>query len=353
MASEVNDHEVLTLARQVRQSFEDHRRVIIRGGGSKSFLGHIEPDAEPLDVAPCRGIISYEPEELVIRVRCGTPLAEVQQVLAGEGQMLAFEPPGFGENATIGGTVSSGIAGPRRPWAGTVRDFVLGASLVTGDGRIVEFGGQVMKNVAGYDVSRLVIGAMGTLGIVTDVSMKVLPCPGTEVTLQQKRTVREALDFTVSLSASPMPVSATCFHDDCLSIRLSGSESSVRQAAKKIGGEETDNALWAQVANHEFEPLSKASEVWRVSVPPASPVLLDEASVIEWGGGQRWVVDPDFNPRDRLGQYDGHVTLFRRGKSGEPAFHPLTPGVLVIHRGLKSRFDPGGILNPGRLYEGL
>lgn len=353
MAEALTNPAVSALAETIAGAFHDRQPMVVRGGGSKSFLGHIEADAAVLDTRSVRGIVSYEPRELVLRVRAGTPLAEVKQVLADEGQMLPFEPPDFGGAATIGGMVSAGIAGPRRPWVGAVRDFVLGVGLITGDGRVLEFGGQVMKNVAGYDVSRLVTGAMGTLGVITDVSMKVLPRPSMELTVCQERTVKAALDKTLALGATAMPLSATCYIDGQLYLRFSGSESAVRQAVTKAGGEAVDNEIWEQVAHHQLKPLSDDHDVWRVSTSPASGVLLEEASVIEWGGGQRWLVAPDFNPRDILAEGGGHATLFRTGRSREPAFHPLAPGIRAIHQGLKHCFDPGGVLNPGRMYEGL
>lgn len=353
MVKEAAHSEVSALADTITRAFRDNRPLVVRGGGSKSFLGFIDADVEILDTRSVSGIVSYEPRELIMHVRAGTPLEEAKQVLADQGQMFPFEPPDFGGAATIGGMVGAGIAGPRRPWAGAVRDFVLGVGLITGDGRILEFGGQVMKNVAGYDVSRLVTGAMGTLGVITDVSMKVLPRPAMELTVCQERTVDAALDKTLALSATAMPLSGTCYMDGRLYLRFSGSESAVRQAVTKAGGEAVDNEIWEQVANHQLKPLCDEHDVWRVSTPPASSVLLEEASVIEWGGGQRWLVAPDFNPRDTLAEGDGHATLFRAGSSREPAFQPLAPGIRAIHQGLKHCFDPGGVLNPGRMYQGL
>lgn len=332
----------------VKDACAHDRRLNITGGNSKEFLGCIDPDAEILDTRGVSGIVSYEPEELVIRARGGTLLEEVESALAASGQMLPFEPPRFGGQPTLGGAVATGIAGPRRPWAGAVRDFVLGMEVVTGDGRHVSFGGQVMKNVAGYDIARLATGAMGTLGVIVEVSLKVLPRPATETTVVLDSTVAEANATVLTLGSKPLPLSGTCYHDGRLYIRLSGSESAVNQAVRVIGGDQTDNAIWSQVANHELPVLASARELWRVSVPPASEALLDEAAVVEWGGGQRWIVDPPFDPRQGL---EGHATLYRGGVPGVSVFHPLPPLLAKIHRGIKSRFDPRGLLNPGRMYE--
>lgn len=341
------------LMEEIRSCVETGRGIRIAAGGSKGFLGERQPaDLHELDVSGHQGVISYEPKELVLRARAGTPLAELRQLLASEGQLLGFEPPDFGEPATLGGAVAAGTSGPRRPWAGAVRDFVLGAGLITGQGEHLKFGGQVMKNVAGFDVSRLLCGAMGTLGVITDVSLKVLPAPKAETTLVREMSVADAHRAMIAVSNTAMPVSATCYANGRLSVRLSGSEAGVKVAAEKLGGDIVGNEFWDEVANLRIEALAVATRLWRLSVPRTSTALLGESQVIEWGGALRWLADPQADPRQALDE--GHATLYRAPKEDQvPRFTPLTGVLLRLHHRLKQTFDPAGIMNPGRLYRDL
>lgn len=333
--------------------------VDIVGGGSKRFLGHPPgPDQEPLDVSSHAGIISYEPRELVLRARAGTRIDELNATLAGQGQMLGFEPPDYDGAATLGGTIAAAAAGPRRPWYGAPRDFVLGVGLVTGAGKQLAFGGQVMKNVAGFDVSRLVVGSMGTLGVVTDISLKVLPAPAAEITVVRECNVEDAHRTMLSLSGRASPLSGACHVDDLLYLRFSGSEHAIRSAAAAIGGDEVSAletaeaaGLWRSIANLSHTRLREARELWRVAVPATSTTWLAECTVLDWGGGLRWIADPDFDPRAGLVQ--GHATLVKSERSDVPRFQPLAGELHRIHRALKREFDPARILNPGRLYEDL
>ncbi len=339
----------------------------IRGGGSKDFFG--EPaQGELLDTRGLAGIRSYEPSELVVTVGAGTPLAQLEATLAEQGQCLAFEPPHFGGDATVGGMVAAGLSGPSRASVGAVRDFILGLSIVNGQGELLSFGGQVMKNVAGYDVSRLMAGALGTLGLIVEVSLKVLPRAPAEATLKFELPQDEALRRLNAWGGQPLPLNASCWVQDAgvptLYLRLRGAQAAVEAACRSLGGERQDNALvpgdWLLCRDQRLPWFGDrvGQDLWRLSVPQTAPVLdLPEAPLVEWHGGQRWVAaEPGDGERlRRIAQAaGGHATLFRAsaGSAGVPRLHPLQPPLDRIHRELKKSFDPAGILNPGRLYPG-
>ena len=348
-----------SLQEQVRAALKNQTPFAIEGCGSKSFYGYPpSPDLNRLDVSAHRGVIDYAPAELVLHARAGTRLSEINQLLSDNNQLLPFEPPDFDGSATIGGLIASGLSGPRRPFAGSARDFVLGVTLLTGSGEILEFGGQVMKNVAGYDVSRLLTGSLGTLGVILDVSLKVLPAPEVEIT---RSIVVSRQEFQARLQSMQrsMPLSAAAYQDGCLKVRLSGSEVAVSAAGQTIGGEDADNAYWGEL--NTLECFTGVKNLWRVSVAPASQLFLggadDGAAVIDWGGGIRWLADPEFNPRKKLAGEDGHATLMKYDKesllSGVDIFQPLPELLLGIHKKLKQQFDPTGIFNPGRMYRDI
>ncbi len=330
----------------------------IRGGGSKDWYGQ-SLQGEVLDTRDHTGIIAYDPTELVITARCGTPLAEIEAALAERKQMLAFEPPHFGADSTIGGVVAAGLSGPRRQAVGAVRDFVLGATLMDGKGELLRFGGQVMKNVAGYDVSRLLAGSLGTLGLITEVSLKVLPQPFCETTLRFAMRKTEAIEQLNRWGGQPLPISASAWHGGLLIVRLSGAEAAVKAAVQKMGGEQVSNAnaFWTGVrdqTNEFFAATSGPASLWRLSLPSVTPPLvLEGEQLIEWGGGQRWLrTDLDAATiRSAAEQVGGHATLFRSADKSAGVFHPLAPAVAAIHRNLKNAFDPSGIFNPGRMYK--
>jgi glycolate oxidase FAD binding subunit len=272
--------------------------------------------------------------------------------------MLAFEPPYFGPDATVGGMVASGLSGPRRQHVGAVRDFVLGAALMDGKGEVLHFGGQVMKNVAGYDVSRLLAGSLGTLGLIVEVSMKVLPKPFCETTLRFEMGKTDAIRRLNEWGGQPLPISASAWHSGVLIVRLSGAEAAIEMAKQKLGGEEVvADAIWAglrEQTNDYFTSMAPETRLWRLSVPSFIPPLaLPGEQLIEWGGAQRWLkTDIDAATiRKTAGQVGGHATLFRGGDKKVGVFHPLAPAVARIHRNLKAAFDPAGIFNPGRMYE--
>jgi glycolate oxidase FAD binding subunit len=345
---------------RVQQAIEECSPIEIRGGNSKRFYGR-EVMATPLDVAGHSGIISYEPTELVVTVRAGTPLAELEAVLAEQGQMLPFEPPAFDDAATIGGTIACNLSGPRRPYAGAARDFVLGARILNGKGEILHFGGEVMKNVAGYDLSRLMAGAMGTLGILLDVSLKVLPRPEVEITLVHSGlNAEEALQQCHAFGRQPLPVSAIAFCREQLSLRLSGTRRGVEAAVDVIGGEQISqdesDAFWQAIKNHKHDFFSDERPLWRLSLPATTPPLPCDSEVLyEWGGVQRWIHSE--KPAEAIfalvKEYGGHATAYRRQADREQVFQPLDDGLRKLHHNLKRATDPHGILNPGRLYAGL
>ncbi len=348
---------ILQFADAIRSAAEDRRPLRIRGGGSKDFYGN--PAAgEDFDVTGHRGIVAYEPTELVITARAGTPLAEIENTMREQGQMLGFEPPHFGGGATLGGCIAAGLSGPRRAAAGAARDFVLGLRLLDGRGTDLRFGGQVMKNVAGYDVSRLLSGSLGTLGVILEVSLKALPLPRAEITLCCEQPRIDAIELMNGWAGQPLPVTAICHVEKRLYLRLSGAESAVKAAAKKIGGEAIPDAagFWRDVRDHRDLFFSGDGPVWRLSLASTAPEIdLPGHQMIEWGGALRWLkTDADADSvREAARRAGGHATLFRRGNHGTGAFHPLPEALMRLHRRVKQAMDPAGIFNPGRLYPDL
>jgi glycolate oxidase FAD binding subunit len=337
---------------RIRAAANDRKPLRIRAGGSKDFYG-ASLAGDILDVCAYSGIIDYEPRELVLTVRAGTPLEEIERALAAERQMLAFEPPHFGRGATIGGSVASGLSGPRRPYAGAVRDFVLGARILDGKGQDLKFGGRVIKNVAGYDLSRLMTGAMGTLGVLLDISFKVLPLPAAEITLRFELDEIRAIEVMNRWAGQPLPLSATAWREGALMVRLSGAAAGVAAARQKIGGEEIagGETFWRDLRN-QHAAFFQAPVLWRLSVPSTTPPLgFGSQQWMEWGGALRWLAaDTDANAlREKINAAGGHATLFRGGDRSAGVFHPLSKGLTQIHRRLKEAFDPAGILNPGRM----
>jgi len=281
------------LRERIRDAAARGAPLRLHGGGSKDFYGGAAR-GEPLDTREYAGIVEYEPTELVATARCGTPLAELEALLAERGQMLPFEPPHFGADATLGGCVAAGLSGPRRPAAGAVRDFVLGARLLDGRANEVAFGGRVMKNVAGYDVARLLAGSLGTLGIILEVSLKVLPRPAAETTLRLALGERQALAALNRWAGQPLPVSASAWREGELHLRLSGAPAALKAAAAQIGGEalapDAAASFWEGVREQTHAYFAGEAPLWRVSVPSHAPRLaLAGDTLIEWGGALRWL----------------------------------------------------------------
>ncbi len=341
----------------VQQAYESGTALRIVGSNTKAFYGRPRAAGQELSTSAHKGIVSYDPTELVVTARSGTRLSELENVLAEQNQMLAFEPPHFGDAATLGGTIACGFSGPRRPYTGSARDFVLGIRCLTGRGEHLQFGGQVMKNVAGYDVSRLMTGALGTLGIITEVSLKVLPTHETEVTLSFEMDQASAIDRMNELAGQAVPLSAGCWSDGIMRLRLSGTHQGVNAAQGKFGGEidRLGSEFWLQLREHTLPFFNDKAPLWRLSVPPASKAIdLEKDVLVDWSGAQRWIcINADADTiRSSVNQMGGHATCFRHGNS-EDVFHPLPDALMRLHRNLKQSFDPKGILNRGRMYEEL
>ena len=343
----------------IRRAAARHAPVRVRGGGTKDFYGD-KLTGDVLDVTPVAGIVDYEPTELVITARAGTPLETVETAMRDAGQMLAFEPPRFAAGGTLGGAIASGLSGPRRPYAGAARDLVLGVKVVDGTGRARAVGGRVMKNVAGFDVSRLMTGAMGTLGVITEVSLKCLPRPRSESTRRFAVSADESIRMVNAWGGQPHPLSATCFYQGALFVRLSGAPSAVASAGAKLGGDEVGDAeaTWTSVRDHRHAFFTAASAartpLWRLSVGSTAPYTdLGGEQLIEWGGALRWLAATPRTDAAKVrafaSAHGGHATLFRAAEKPADVFMPMPPVLAGLHKRLKSTFDPHGILNPGRM----
>lgn len=408
-ASNAGEDRIDALVDRVREAAAKRTPLFVRGGSTKNWYGH-RTDGAVLDPRIHAGVVDYEPSELVLVARAGTPLADVEALLASHGQMLAFEPPRFAvradapvdargaavsgnaastfvartsvaadRRATIGGCVAAGLSGPRRAAVGAVRDFVLGVRMIDGRGRDLSFGGRVMKNVAGYDVSRALAGSLGILGVVTEVALKVLPRPAQTV------TVRFALDEAAALiemntwASLPIAISATAWRAPTgeststkgrLLVRIEGSEAAVQSSIRRIGGlaiEPADaDAAWLAIREQTdafFEMRPVDVPLWRVSLPSSAPPLDAEVlgfndQLIEWGGALRWIAsDVDASMlRRRVAALGGHATLWRASderKARDGVFTPLSATSMEIHRRLKAELDPDRLFNRGRLYPDL
>jgi glycolate oxidase FAD binding subunit len=345
---------------QIRTAAATKTPLAIRGGGTKDFYGGAIA-GDVLDATAYAGVVDYDPTELVITARAGTRLTDVLGALRASSQMLPCEPPGFGAHATLGGAVAAGLSGPRRPYAGAMRDIVLGVRIIDGRGEDLAFGGRVMKNVAGFDLSRLMTGALGTLGLLTEISLKCVPSHKAESTRVLECGVDDAIRITNEWCGKPLPVSATCHRAGRLAVRLSGAAPAVEAAAKQIGGAElpAGEAFWegTREQTNEFFMVARATgmPLWRVSVKGSAPYMdLGGEQLIEWSGALRWLAAGEGADPARIRAFaqghGGHATLFRAADKSVGAFHPLPATLHALHRRLKSVFDPAGILNRGRLY---
>lgn len=340
------------LLEQVKQARENATPLRIQGGNTKAFLGR-EVAGEILDTRVHRGIVSYDPTELVISVRAGTLLSELFAALDAAGQMLPCEPPSFGEGATVGGMIAAGLSGPRRPWSGSVRDFVLGTRVISGLGTHLRFGGEVMKNVAGYDLSRLMVGSYGCLGVLTEVSLKVLPKPRQCLSISLDIDCARALENLAQWGQQPLPISAACHDGQRLFLRLEGGEGSVTAAHQRLGGEPLDSGFWADLNEQRLDFFNEGLPLWRLSLPNnLGPLNLPGEQLIDWGGAQRWLKSAADNIQSLASELAGHATCFSHGVSETP-FQPLAPALLRYHRQLKAQLDPQGLFNPGRMYAEL
>jgi glycolate dehydrogenase FAD-binding subunit len=360
------DPELRRLVDRVREAGSRRAELDIRGGGSKQFYGE-SPRGEPLDVTGLRGVSSYEPSELVVTSRAGTSLAELEATTAQCGQCLPFEPPRFAPGGTVGGMVAAGLSGPARSSVGSLRDFLLGVTMLDGRGEILQFGGQVMKNVAGYDVSRLLAGSWGVLGVILEVSLKVVPVARMTATLSFDCGEPDALRLLQSWAAQPLPLRASCWCAGRLMVRLEGAASAVLAAQRSLGGAELApeeaRSWWESVRDHGHDffrlgaaDLAQGACLWRLSVPAVTaPLDLPGPQLIEWGGALRWWRGSA--PADRLraaaARAGGHATLVRAADKSPGAFARPSEALMQIHRRLKQAFDPQRLFNPGRLYADL
>ena len=345
---------------RVSEAADTGGQLAIRGGSSKRFYAGPE-QGEPLELAAWQGIVAYEPTELVVTARAGTALSELSATLAAQGQWLAFEPPHFGPTATVGGMLAAGLSGPRRQAVGAVRDFVLGVKLLNGLGEVLCFGGQVMKNVAGYDVARLMAGSVGTLGVLLEVSLKVLPLPVAEKSLRFAIDEATALQQLNQWGGRPLPISGSAWQDGILTLRLSGAAAAVAAAQRTLAGEPVDDAeavaFWWSLREQTLPFFAGEAPLWRLSLPSLAPPQALGSTLVEWGGAQRWLRGGDARTiRAAAAKAGGHATLFRADdglKAAAGVFQPLPQPLARIHHRLKHAFDPHRVFNPGRLYPDL
>ena len=349
--------QIQMLAEQVRLAAEVGTPLAVQGTNSRAFYGR-EVAGEPLSTTALSGIVSYEPSELVVTTGAGTPLRDLERILASEGQRLAFEPPHFSPSATLGGAVGCGLSGPGRPFVGALRDYVLGVRCINGRGQVLVFGGQVMKNVAGFDLSRLLAGSLGTLAVLLEVSLKVLPLVEIEQTLVRECDRQQALARMTEVCSRALPVTALAHWDGRLYLRLSGAEPAVVAAAAELGGEPLSSGtkIWADLKEQRLAFFDRDRPLWRLSLPPAAPMPdLGGDWLIDWGGAQRWLYSDDGAEAIRAAAMalGGHAQLFRGGDRHGQVFSSLPPAMLALQQRLKQAFDPAGILNHGRMYREL
>ncbi|MEE9310684.1 MAG: glycolate oxidase subunit GlcE [Cocleimonas sp.] len=347
------------LQQQVKEAIASKEPLYIHGGNSKLFYGN-KVDAKPLDISQHSGVVSYEPTELCITVQAGTRLRDIVDLLAEHQQILPFEPPMYSENTTIGGAIATGISGPRRAYTGSVRDAILGVQMINGDGDIVNFGGQVMKNVAGYDLSRLMVRSQGTLGVILNVSLRLLPKPTHDVTVGFETSASEAIEYFQNLRTQQLPITATAWFDGQAFIRLSASEATTISSQKRMGLAQanTSKTFWQDIRDHKHEFFKAFDKpLWRLSLPTAAGNIAnsDDKQLIEWGGAQRWLSSnaPSNIIQGMIGKHDAHATLFASTVPDTQIFPELDPLLLKIHKQLKNKMDPHGIFNPNRIYQGL
>jgi glycolate oxidase FAD binding subunit len=341
------------LVERVRDAAAGRTALRVRGGDSKRFYGR-QVEAEELDVSGHRGVLRYDPAELVVTARAGTRLDETIELLAASGQRLPFEPPQFAPSATLGGMVAAGLAGPARASAGAVRDHLLGVRILTGDGRVLRFGGEVIKNVAGYDVARIMAGSLGTLAVLLEVSLRVVPVPMGELTIRQEAAEDEALRRLTEWTRMPLPLTASCWFDGVLTLRLEGSPAALARMHRQLGGTALDDgaAFWRSLREQTHACFDLQRPLWRLSLPPGTPALASAGvALFEWNGMQRWCHGADREACRRIAaEHGGFATGFRGVHGDAEVFEPLTPALSRLHASLKRVFDPERVLNPGRMY---
>ncbi len=354
------------LIEQVNTAASQQTPIVIQGNGTKQFMGRaFDNNSNIISTAEHTGILNYEFVELVMTARAGTSLAEIDAALAEHNQILACDPARFNGNATIGGSLATNQSGPGRPWSGSLRDHVLGVNLINGKGEHLHFGGQVMKNVAGYDVSRLQAGAMGTLGLMTEVSFKVLPKPASTMTLSCELSMEDTIQLMNELSGKPKPLSGACWDNGVLRLRLSGAKNAVEGTADKwlsqlsntnVIADDSAEKFWSSLRDQQndfFTNREADVPLWRFSLSPTAPVYRqDEPWLIDWAGSQRWLKG-NFSHAE-LQEWavanGGEAILYRGGDRDSEVFYEPNSVLKKIHENLKHSFDPHNIFNSGRLY---
>lgn len=356
---------------QIRDAAAAKCPLNIEGSGSKRWYGNQVVAQRQLATTGHTGIVEYDPAELVLTARAGMTLADIEATLAERGQMLPFEPPRYAPESTLGGVIATALSGPGRPFVGGVRDFVLGMHVIDGKGDVLKFGGQVMKNVAGYDVSRLMTGSLGILGLISQVSIKVLPVPVATATLRFELSEAEAIRRVNEWSGKPLPLTASAWEGGVLHVRLSGARAAVDSAIHQMRGVLLDvpgaKIFWDSLRDqtHPFfcdtHEMTTNQTLWRLSLPAIAPSIAADRlqgathQLIEWGGGQRWLWSDARGDAVRAVAHElgGHAVRFNNQHGGGETFAQPSAALMAIHRRLKQTFDPQGIFNPGRLYQGL
>lgn len=345
---------IAELQDRVRSAAAARQPLCIVGGDSKRHVGR-EPAGEPVDMSAYAGVVDYQPSELVVTVRAGTTVSDLQQLLAGENQVLSCEPPEFGGRATIGGTLACNLSGPSRPWQGSIRDHVLGVRIINGKGEHLRFGGQVMKNVAGYDVSRLMAGAMGTLGIVTEVTLKVAPRPEATATVVRSCNAGDALRAMNALCRTPLPITGACWNDGDLYVRLAGAASAVAAAADRIEGSALpgDAEFWTGLREMSLPFFGDANDLWCISLRPSHAHFLEDADwLLDWRGARRWLARrcDRGSLDDSIADAGAEAWQVCGAGADDEVFPPRSEPYRRMLLQLKQALDPGAIFNPGRLY---
>ena len=339
---------------QVRAAAAEQRPLCIVGGDSKKHIGR-EQAGDPIDMGTYAGVVDYQPSELVITVRAGTTISDLQKVLAEENQVLASEPPEFDGKATVGGTLACNLSGPSRPWQGSIRDHVLGVRIINGKAEHLRFGGEVMKNVAGYDVSRLMAGAMGTLGILTEVTLKVAPRPESTATIRRPIDASDALREMNGTGGKPLPVTGACWHEGSMYVRLAGPASAVAAAAEQIDGSllPDDRDFWSGLREMDLSFFAEAGDLWCISLRSTHGHLMPDADwLLDWRGARRWLAaggGGDTLER-AVREAGGELWHVRGAKNGADVFAERGEAYRNMLLRLKQALDPAGVFNPGRLY---
>ncbi len=342
------------LQEQVRVAISEARPLRIVGGNSKRHLGR-EPTGQPINVGNYTGVVEYQPTELVITIRAGTPVLDLQNILAEQDQSLACDPPKFDGKATVGGSLACNQSGPARPWHGSIRDHVLGIRLINGKGEHLQFGGQVMKNVAGYDVSRLQAGAMGSFGLITEVSLKVVPRPEASITVRRSVGADDAIRIMNEIGRSPAPLTGACWYNGSLYLRLSGPPAVIEAAASEVGGEThvEGSDFWTALREQELPFFDASPDLWRFSVRSNSAHPKSQENwLINWGGAERWLEGGhDREELERIASgFGGEVCRIRGGDRLAERLPSVSKSKRALLIKLKQAFDPAGVFNPGRLY---